>query len=196
MPVREHKYILWLDLETTGSDLIVKGSKDARHEIIEVGAAITDLGLNVLSSRSYVLGFDIAYENLKPVVLEMHTKNGLWKDVAKMNKVSSLRISDVDREMSDWIREFNGSNHMAFAGSGVSHFDRKFIIRDMPLLDNRITHWALDVGALRRTFKMLVGSDEWPEDNKSHRALDDVFFHIEEMRYAVDIIRKGLYNVG
>lgn len=177
--------MFWLDLETTGSEL-------EHNYIIEIGAAITDMNLNVLDARDYVIGYDIVHENISPVVEEMHTKNGLWRDVAN----SKTRIGEADNELAEWIRKYNKSNHMAFAGSGVMHFDRKFIKRDLPLLDARLTHWAIDVGVMRRTFKYLLGIDEWPEDNKTHRAIDDVYFHIEEMKFALDKMRRGVYNIA
>jgi oligoribonuclease len=191
MADRDHKYIFWIDLETTGSDLDTVNEHSGvrtRHEIIEIGAVITDMKLNVHDGRSHVIGHQIDMENVAPVVVDMHTKNGLWKDVAK----STLTIGEADNELAEWIKRFNGNDHMAFAGSGIMHFDRKFIRRDLPLLDKRITHWGLDVGVIRRTFKFLLGSEEWPEDNKSHRAIDDALFHIEEMRFALDKMRTGV----
>ena len=181
MADKDHKYIFWLDLETTGSEL--KGNC-----IIEVGAAITDMSLNVLDARTYTVNPGTFMFKMDDVVREMHTKNGLLAEIYK----SDQHIGTVDKELAEWIRKYNGSNHMAFAGSGVGHFDRKFIRRDMPLLDKRLTHWSLDVGVLRRVFKYLLFAPEWPEDNKSHRALDDVYFHIEEMRFALDRMRGGV----
>ena len=193
MADKEHKYLFWLDLETTGSDLDVVNERSgirSRHEIIEIGAAITDTELNVLDGRSFVIGHDIVHENISPLVENMHTVNGLWADVAK----STMTIAEADATLAGWIRKYNGSNHMAFAGSGVMHFDRKFIRRDMPLLDKRLTYWAIDVGPIRRSFKYLLGVDEWPEDTKNHRAFEDVLFHIEEMKWALDKMRRGVYN--
>src|SRR5688500_18328663 len=166
MPKRDERYIFWLDLETTGSDL-------DGNVIIEIGAAITDMRLNVLEGREYVINPGTAVFEMAPVVLDMHTKNGLIKDIYK----SDDTIEKVDAEIAEWIRKFNGSDHMAFAGSGVTHFDRKFVKRDMPLTDKRLTHWALDVGVIRRTFELILGIPGWPEDTKTHRAYDDVVFH-------------------
>lgn len=174
--------MFWLDLETTGSDL-------DGHHIIEVGAAITDMSLNVLDGRSYILNPGELPE-MAPVVLEMHRKNGLFNDMQKPLKVTPLGV--VDHELEQWIRKYNGSDHMLFAGSGVMHFDRKFIKRDLPLTDKRLTHYAIDVGVVRRTFELLLGIPGWPEDNKNHRAFDDVLFHIEEMKWALDRIRLGV----
>ena len=177
---KEYKYMFWTDLETTGSEL-------ADHQIIEIGAAITDMKLNVLDGREYVLPLTGEYE-IKPIVQEMHARNGLWKDVHASKNV----LADVDVEIAEWIRKFNGSDHMWLAGSGVSHFDRQFIKRDLPLTNKRLTYHAFDVGVLRRTFELILGVPGWPEDRKDHRAFGDVLFHIEEARWALDRMRLGV----
>jgi oligoribonuclease len=192
MPRREHKYMFWTDLETTGSDLDAPSAyngEPTKQHILEVGAAITDMQLNVLDTRDLVLHFIPVFENIKPVVVEMHQKNGLWRDAAR----SGMSIQQADNILSEWIKQYNGPNHMLFAGSGVAHFDRKWFKRDLPLTDKRLTHYAIDVGVIRRTFDMFLGiGDEWPEDGKTHRGLDDILFHIEEFKWALDKMRKGV----
>lgn len=180
---RVHEFIYWTDLETTGSDL-------DGNQILEIGAVITDMQLRPIQAREYVLPMTMKVE-MKPVVVQMHTKNGLFEDARE----SKWTLAEVDEELEEWIRSFNGSNHMAFAGSGVGHFDRQFYARDLPLTTARLTYWPLDVGVVRRFFTMLAGTDWLNDDNvsdpKSHRALADVYYHISEARYAVDIIRNG-----
>jgi oligoribonuclease len=181
---RSHKYLFWTDLETTGSTL-------DDNQIIEVGAAITDTDLNVLSGRSYVLPIMMKVD-MKPVVIEMHTKNGLLKDT--MNPFVYTSQDVVDYELAQWVREFNGSNHMLLAGSGVMHFDRQFIKRDLPLLNDRLTYYAFDVGVMRRGYEILLGGEDWPADGKTHRAFDDVLFHIEEAKFVLDKLRRGMVS--
>ena len=178
---RKHDYMFWLDLETTGSHL-------EGNTILEVGAAITDMSLNVLDGRNYVINPGTFVFELKPIVLEMHSKNGLLDEIYK----SEWTMGEVDNELSQWIRKYNGSNHMLFAGSGIMHFDRKFIQRFLPLLDARLTYYAIDVGVIRRTFELLLGIPDWPEDRKDHRAFGDVLFHIDELKWALDRMRLGV----
>lgn len=172
--------MFWTDLECTGSDL-------DSHQIIEIGAAITDLDLNVLDGREYVLPLLRDYE-IDPIVQEMHTRNRLWSDVAK----STLSIYTVDEELAAWIRKYNGSDHMWLAGSGVSHFDRQFFKRDLPLTNKRLTYYAFDVGDRRREYEIIHKGTDWPKDAKDHRAFGDVLFHIEEAKFALDITRRGM----
>lgn len=183
MSKRNHKYMFWLDLETTGSDL-------ETNTIIEVGAAITDMNLKVLDANEYIINPGTFKFEMNDFVREMHTKNGLLADMYNDNLTTTLEAADKD--MAEWIRGFNGSDHMLFAGSGVMHFDRQFVKRDLPLTDKRLTYYAIDVGVIRRTFESLLGIPGWPKDTKTHRALGDVLFHIEEMRWALDRMRLGV----
>lgn len=171
--------ILWLDLETTGNK--------PESEIIEVGVAVTDAtprfgiygatSLLVKPSPDWV-------ESLSPVVLDMHTKNGLIEDIrAKYGTLS--RPYEIDADLGLFLDEFApGSEHVPFAGSGVMHFDRQYIKRDFPKFDKRITYWAYDMGVIRR-FLQLTGVDaaDRPVGQKTtHRALDDVYEIIDDAR--------------
>ena len=72
-------YILFLDLETTGVDV-------PKDEIIEVGLSLvsTEEGYPEVGSFSRVIiPSDEAFLRMvnKPVVLEMHQKNGLFNEI-------------------------------------------------------------------------------------------------------------------
>lgn len=167
-------YICWIDLETTGS-----GEYDI---IIEIGAVMTDRDFNELSSKQIVLQLGKAFHHrLDPVVLEMHTKNGLLDDCLN----SKILNMDADAMMVEWISEFTKGDHIPLAGSGVSHFDKpKFIARDLPLLNDYLSYWSYDVGTMRRWLKLfgvdIPGADT--REGLNHRALDDIRAHIQEAR--------------
>jgi oligoribonuclease (3'-5' exoribonuclease) len=106
----------------------------------------------------------------------MHVKNGLLNDLDY-----GFTRDEVDRDIAAWLP--SGTDHIPFGGSGVLHFDRKFIDKYLPRLGKRITYWAYDVGPIRRTASR-VGYPWLSQDAKTHRALDDARFHAEEFRYA------------
>ena len=177
-------YIAWFDLETTGSK-----SDDA---IIEVGFAITDRDLNEVDARSWVtttLAINFLLTRMEPIVRSMHEKNGLLDALMFTGDF----ISDVDREVSDILFEYGKGQHVPFAGSGVSHFDRKYIRRDMPKTDSLLSYWALDIGAVRRWLQ--VWGIETPGSElhgaKTHRALDDVREHIAEAKAIRNILQEN-----
>ena len=180
--------ILWIDLETTGSD--------DDDKIIEVGAILTDRDLNEISYFESVISPKDALEQEESyirmakndIVLNMHTNSGLMYDFLAGQ---GLPIDEAEDAMLDWLSE-NGakdSQHIPLAGSGVGHFDRKYIRRYWPRLDKKLTYWVYDVGVLRRVFE-LAGL-EWISEQKTHRALDDITFHLDEMRYCINKL-KGL----
>lgn len=175
-PLRDSPVIAWFDLETTGS------ADDDR--IIEVGFTLTDRQLVPQASLRFVAkprNYRRLRARMDPVVVEMHTANGLLDDVERLGE----SIAFADERIAALLKEYNGSNHTPFAGSGVGHFDRKFIKAEMPQTNKRLTYWPLDIGVLRRWF--VLWGIEAPESAmaaqaKTHRAPDDIFEHIKEAR--------------
>lgn len=196
---REDK-IIFLDLETTGVD-------EKEDEIIEVGLVMLDATQpdfpEIGSFTHIIMPSDAAFMRMarKPVVRDMHKKNGLYQEVEALLPANYMAYSSlrVDEEISAWIKEFvgNDSTQIPYGGSGVAHFDRRFIKKYLPRFDKMITHWALDVGVLRRSF---VKAGVTPADvvlesqgqEKDHRALQDARVHADEWRYYQRFIRGDL----
>lgn len=167
---------LILDTETTGNR--------PESELIEIGMVMLDVpSLNQLGELTVTVnptaeGFSALMDN--DVVRKMHEVNGLLDDL--------LAGKGVNRDVADnlifnWLNQFvDPRTHIPYGGSGVSHFDRQYINRDLPRLGKRITYWALDVGAVRRIFA-LQGASTASIDAKTHRALDDAHVHAEELRF-------------
>lgn len=188
------EFIFWVDLECTGS-----GDDE---DILEIGTVITDRELNELDARQIVLPVDEEkFNNMSDVVVKMHTDNGLLDDVLQRGFYPSpmhrdLELAQIDEELARWVRSFAGGDHMPIGGSGVSHYDRKYIRRDLPLLDKRITYKHLDIG-VARGFAERAGL-EWPNFHlsKSHRALDDIRQHVEEARAFLRYLERAKKVIG
>jgi oligoribonuclease (3'-5' exoribonuclease) len=185
--------ILFCDLETTGTD------RDL-DSIIEVGiSVVTWPAFNEVFARSYlVLPTDEAWERAqaKDVVRDMHKANGLTEDIEKLRSLApeyreAFTPENVDGQIDTDLSMFGsrGSSHIPLAGSGISHFDRPFIKRYLPLFDARCSHWHYDVGVLRRMF-LLAGARYADDSGKTHRALDDARVHAEEFRFYMDRITE------
>lgn len=166
------QYMAWLDLETTGTNQF-------SDEILEIGIVVTDLDLNALAVLSQVVHpSPLAEAQMSNTVREMHTTNGLL-DACRFGK----EIEVVDSECSEWLKKECGATHVILAGSGVAHFDRRFLAELMPLTEKRFTYWSLDVGVLRRAMRYAgVSLPENPNEAKPHRALDDARLHLDEYR--------------
>ena len=185
---RGRQYIFWVDLECTGSG--------DNEDVIELGAVITDRDLNELDSRQYVFPTtQDKLDGMAPVVVSMHTKNDLLDEVrAATPEERNEALELADEELAAWIRSFCGGDHMVIAGSGVSHYDRKYIKRDFPALNDRVTYKHLDIGAI--SMGMEYAGIEWSKDfyTKTHRALDDARQHVREFQRYVNWCREAVRN--
>lgn len=184
-----HDFVFWVDLETTGTD-------ENEDRILEVGAVITGPAPNYPPIKD----FSFVTNELSParlwrvndVVTEMHARSGLLSEAKK----GGLEIEEIDATLAREIDKLTRGEHMPIGGSGVSHFDRRFIRRHMPRVDKRVSYWAYDVGVLRRALRQ-AGFAIPTDGNLNHRALDDIRAHIEEMRtymLALDELRHAQLN--
>lgn len=167
---------LILDTETTGN------MPDS--ELIEIGMVMLDVP-SLVELGEFTIVIEPSPEQFsammaKQVVREMHEKNGLLDDLIAHKGVHP----DVaDAMIMKWLDQFTiERTHIPYGGSGVAHFDRQYIAKQLPRLNRRITYWALDVGSVRRIFA-LQGASTASIDAKTHRALDDAKVHAEELRF-------------
>lgn len=182
MPV--NNLALILDTETTGNE--------PDSELIEIGMVMLDVP-SLVTLGEFTIVIEPSPEQFsamvhKKVVKEMHEANGLLADLLAERSVTP----DVaDAMIMKWLDQFteNDRTHIPYGGSGVAHFDRQYIAKQLPRLNRRITYWALDVGCVRRIFA-LQGASTYSIDAKTHRALDDARVHVEELRYYA---QSGLY---
>lgn len=176
-------HLLWLDLETTGTD-------EAKDSIIEIGCILTTPDLTAIDEfATPVLPTDEALGRMMrtPVVREMHEANGLLELV--LDGIGELP-HDAAGMVLNWLAD-NGAQRGAtvLAGSGVAHFDRRFLGRWMPQVDRFLRHWCIDVGVIRRAVGMWAPSVPQSDanDGKTHRALDDARCHLGEARHWADL---------
>jgi len=167
---------LILDTETTGNK--------EEDELIEMGMVMLDVpSLNVLGDYSIVIEPSREAEErmlANPVVTAMHHENGLLAD---LDGDTAVPADLADALINNWLNQFcDPRTHIPWGGSGVLHFDRRYIRKQLPMLDKRLTYWAYDVGVPRRIFNM-VGAPTESIEAKTHRALDDAYVHVEELRF-------------
>ena len=178
---------LVLDFETTGLEELL-------DDIIEVAVIGTDAELNEkFRYETCIQPTALAMTRLldNEYVLNMHKGNGLF-DIVESGFEHGKAIpslSQVDVELAkriDLYRHVMSDGTMkriTLAGSGVSHFDARFIRALMPKLYSRINASTFDVGGFRRQYEQWNGFDLTDaNESKTHRAMDDVECHLEEMR--------------
>lgn len=175
--------ILWLDLETDGAEDYRKGN------ILEIGAVLTTENLTMVESYSEVLFAPERVLNRMPeIVRDMHKKSGLWDEVL----LSEQNIYHADFLLSEMIQN-NTDEKVAIAGTGVLHYDLKWVNHHMHRTGKLLHYWGYDSGVVRRVMRDLVGADvpgkETFVTGTSHRALDDVLGALNEMDYYVETLR-------
>jgi oligoribonuclease len=173
--------LLWRDLETTGS------SETDGDEIIEIGCILTTENLTVLGENSWlVLPGPLALGRLmqNDVVRTMHQANGLLDGILNTPHIDRPHL--VTREVLYWLESLGvdiGRRGLILAGSGVGHFDKRFIDKYMPQLSQILRYSVIDIGVIRRAHRMWVGTEVSAEnDSKTHRALDDIRCHLAEAK--------------
>lgn len=172
-------YLLWVDLETTGLDLV-------DDEILEACFILTDSDLNTqwqahTTFQPSKKGWDRLTSN--EFVRNMHADNGLIGDlVKKWGRPVGPSFMEFENSLLNKLNPLVGST-IHLAGSGVAAFDRPLINRDFPRVAKMLHYAPIDVGVLKRCWQMWIGSDI-TDDNaaKTHRAMSDVEGHLREAR--------------
>lgn len=165
--------LAWIDLETLGTD-------ERTDPIVEVACIVTDMDLNELDLYDVTIrpnGWP-RRATMSAEVAKMHAASGLLDAID-----SGQRIATVDAALATMLDRWTEGGSLPLAGSGVGHFDGRFIRAQMPETAKRLTYWAMDIGAVRRFATQVCGLDDRVLDTvKTHRALDDVRHHLAEAR--------------
>lgn len=177
----------WVDLETTGGDHLT-------GHVLEVAAVITtaDPAAEVLAEFERVvapamivaeLAAGVPFSALvNPEVAAMHERNGLAR---ALRTAAPTSTRSLDADLTAWRLEVcdraGAPRKMLLAGSGVAHFETRWLPRHFPRFNGGLTYYALDTGVLRRALR-LCGVDVPPNGSRTHRALADVHDHIAEWR--------------
>jgi len=122
-------------------------------------------------------------------VLDMHMRNGLWKDVQENGRT----VEDARGTICEYLRQFSTGKRKQhiLAGSGVSHFDNRFIKAQYPEVAALLTFWSYDVGVLRRAFESAGRKDLLGKPpKKNHRASDDARLHYEEWKLLTGLLKQ------
>lgn len=204
--------IAWLDLETTGTDENAPYAK-----VLEIGVVFTDLELQekcrfqLAINPAYDAGedldestlrdeLDLVWERMDPFVQNMHTANGLWKDVQR-SVVSTRRADEFFAQYLQQFKHTQNVKELKLAGSGVSWFDLQWIREFLPLSAAEFSRGPIDIGVVRRFLRDVVGYDVTQADpegtsgdhaKKRHRALDDAKAHLQEAKFYRDLFQANL----
>lgn len=201
--------IAWIDIETTG--LIETPSQPDWPLVLEIALVVTCSRLKVLDAREFViktpaetlLGDHDGVPYLNDFTREMHTKNGLLKevldgvgeDIAEVDLVlqSILREHEVEIEV-----ERNGSVELkpykpVLGGASPGALDRPILRRYFPLTHGALSHRSLDVSTLKLAFRNWFDGSLGELDSKDeadHRAMADTLAAIRFASIYRDVIGR------
>ena len=129
--------LIWMDLEFTGL------SDD--QVIIETACIVTDKNLEIIEEGPNIVihRSEKELEIIEDWPLRVHTESGLLKSV----KESKISIQEADKINVDFISKWVNKNKGILCGNSI-HIDRKYIHKEMPLLDDYLNYRMIDVSSI------------------------------------------------
>jgi oligoribonuclease len=173
--------LIWIDLEMTGLDTTT-------DHIIEIATIVTDSHLRELAE-----GPVFAIHQPKEIMDGMdewntrqHAKSGLTQRVLE----STVSMQDAERQTIEFLEKYVNAGTSPMCGNSICQ-DRRFLARQMPLLEAFFHYRNLDVSSLK------ILAHAWAPEiargfNKEsdHKALYDIRDSIAELAY----YRENLFN--
>lgn len=166
--------LIWIDLEMTGLDT-------SNDHIIEIATLVTDSELNTLAEGPILAihqGDDVLGA-MDEWNTRQHGQSGLIERVAN----SCLCAADAEKQTIDFLRDWVGAGTSPMCGNSICQ-DRRFMAREMPLLEDYFHYRNLDVSSIKELAKrwrpeILKGFKK----KASHLAMDDIRDSIAELKY-------------
>lgn len=169
--------LCWADVETTGLD-------PDKGVLLEVAVMLTDQDLvPVAPSCTLVIGHD--RQTIKALmddtVLEMHCKSGLLADCSAAG-VQGCTVEKAEAVVLQELERYCLPGTAPLCGNTIN-FDRAWLARYMPRLAAFVHYRNIDVTTVKRLAAMWRPDVSPAPKANAHRACEDVFESIAELRY-------------
>ncbi len=157
------------------------GLEPDRHVIIEIASLITDGELNVLAE-----GPNLAIRRTEEQLALMdawnvatHTGSGLVERI----RASEVDAAEAERQTLAFVRHWVAKGTSPLAGNTIAQ-DRRFLRREMPKLEAHLHYRHVDVSTIKELVRRWYAhAPQPPEKRQAHRALDDIYESVEELRW-------------
>ncbi len=166
--------LIWVDLEMTGLD-------PAKCTIVEIATIVTDSQLNLVAEGPSIVihhGEDVL-EQMNQEVKAMHTKSGLIEKIRE----SRTSLKEAENLTLQFLSQYCLKNKSPLCGNSVWK-DRAFLEVYMPTISDFIHYRTIDVSTIKELVRRWYSAElNCPKKKESHRALDDIFESIEELKW-------------
>jgi len=166
--------LVWIDCEMTGLD----SSKD---RILEIAVIITDGDLKPVDEGiEYVIKTDEdVLDSMGDWCRRQHGESGLTDACLKSPHAQDVVRREVLNYIKKWIpRQRTG----VLAGNSV-HTDRGFLVNEMPEVVDWLHYRLVDVSSIKELCRRWHPSQVLQKTNGGHRALDDIWASIDELKW-------------
>ena len=168
--------LVWMDLEMTGLD-------PNRHVIVEIATIITDDELQIIAEGPDLVVHQASelLVDLDPVVMAMHTKSGLFDEIA----ASTISLEEAGDATLAFIKEHVPDvRTVPLCGNSIGT-DRRFLVKYLPEIEDHLHYRSVDVSTIKELAKRWYPATMAAVVRKgtAHRALDDIRESIEELRF-------------
>tara|TARA_Y100000817_G_scaffold127658_1_gene100071 strand:+ start:3136 stop:3687 length:552 start_codon:yes stop_codon:yes gene_type:complete len=167
------KIFFWLDLEMTGLG-------DDQF-IIEIASAITDDDLNIIAEgpEIAILRSDEELSNMESWPAKQHKESGLLQRVNE----SKIDIKKAEKLTLNFLKKYAKKNQAILCGNSI-WVDRKFLRKEMPILEEYLFYRMVDVSSLKEIInKWYVSKEQYKEKHSSHLAMSDIKDSIDELKW-------------
>lgn len=174
--------LIWIDLEMTGLDTF-------NDVIIEIATVVTDKDLNKLAEGPVIAihQSDSVLDGMDEWNQSHHGSSGLIKRV----KESQFSAEQAEAETISFLKEYVPKGVSPMCGNSICQ-DRRFMAREMPILEDFFHYRNLDVSTLKEL------AARWKPDvlegyakKGAHLAMDDILESIEELQF----YRKAILSI-
>ncbi len=164
--------LIWIDLEMTGLSPFT-------DRIIEVAVVVTDpqLTLRIEGPVFAIHQSDAVLDGMDSWNKGTHGRSGLIDRV----RASTMDEASAQAQVTAWLAQYVPARKSPMCGNSICQ-DRRFLAKDMPLLEDFFHYRNLDVSTLKELAKrwkpaMLAGFKK----AQAHTALADIHESIDEL---------------
>lgn len=174
MAANDSGRLIWIDLEMTGLDTV-------NDHIIEIATIVTDKDLEILAEGP-VLAIHRPAEILAGMDewnRRQHGNSGLTARV----RASITTAAEAEQRTLEFLSRWLQPGESPMCGNSICQ-DRRFLAREMPLLERFFHYRNLDVSTLKELARrwapaVYAGLDK----DSTHLALEDIRQSIRELAY-------------